>query len=49
MKPFETSPSAAPIKYEKLRCAVRFEPMCAKSGFFNTSSKVLPCGLFVSK
>src|SRR5215831_12623451 len=26
-------------------CAVRFEPMCANTGFFATSTRVLPCGL----
>jgi len=32
-------------KWCAAECAVRFEPIRANTGFFATSTRVLPCGL----
>jgi len=31
------------------KCAVRFEPMCANTGFFDTSTKCFRAGLVMGK
>src|SRR5215471_20026451 len=42
---FDLSPQEFTPNWSAAECAVRFEPLCANTGFFATSTRVLPCGL----